>query len=70
MSCIKCQIQDCGMQDPKQCPVNLVWANEEQFAYIGISMKTYAYWMFLDNKVAHPQALEETEPYQVKIWSN
>ena len=43
---------------------------DTQFALIGISGKNYAYWLFLDNKVAHPQSIENTIPYEVKIWRN
>ena len=68
--CNSCQIKDCGVLNPSECPINKLWDREEQFAYVGISSKNRAYWMFLDNKVAHPQAIENTIPYQVEIWLN
>jgi len=36
---------------------------QEQFLKCGMGCKQYAYWMFLDSKVVHPQAMEcGTEP--------
>ena len=45
---------------------------EDRYAYVSIGGKQYTYWLFLESKIVHPQALEiDTEPLdEVIVWRN